>query len=83
MNSLTIESGTWYTDNLGRVWIGRVAWDKTRTAYLVGVTKDTPTFTLKELKGIQIDGLRRKEGMQRQALLGTTTNTKNGKAPHA
>lgn len=83
MSTLTIEAGAWYTDSLGRIWIGRVAWDKNRTTYLMGVTKDTPTFTLKELNGIQIDGLRRKEGMQRQTLLSTTTNTKNGKASHA
>lgn len=54
------ETGTQYTDNLGRVWEVKKAWDGDGTGYLVGVTKDTPTFTAEQLKGIWIDGLRKK-----------------------
>lgn len=55
------ETGTRYIDNLGRIWEVKKAWDTDKTGYLVGITKDTPTFTAEQLRGIYIDGLRRKE----------------------
>lgn len=55
------ETGTQYTDNLGRVWEVKKSWDSDGAGYLVGITKDTPTFTAAQLRGIHIEGLKRKE----------------------
>lgn len=60
-------TGTRYVDTLGRVWEVKKAWDMDGTGYLVGITKDTPTFTAEQLRGIYIEGLRRKEDKAEQS----------------
>lgn len=59
LNLLTeCETGTIFLDSHGRIWEYKRAWDSERTGYLVGITKDTPTFTFKQLRGISVDGFR-------------------------
>lgn len=48
-------NGTSFTDSLGRVWEKRVQYSQ---GFLVGITKDTPSFTDHQIKGIVIDGFR-------------------------
>lgn len=48
-------NGTAFTDSLGRVWEKRVQYGQ---GFLVGITKDTPSFTDHQIKGIVIDGFR-------------------------
>lgn len=48
-------NGTNFTDSLGRVWEKRVQYGH---GFLVGITKDTPSFTDHQIKGIVIDGFR-------------------------
>lgn len=48
-------AGTVFTDAHGRVWEKRVQYGH---GFLVGLTKDTPTFTDLQIKGIVIDGFR-------------------------
>lgn len=63
MNPLNLliecETGTIFVDNAGRVWQYKKAWDNERMGYLVGITKDTPTFTFAQLHGISVDGFRK------------------------
>ena len=47
------EDGTRFTDSLGRVLEKRVEYGNN---FLVGITKDTPSFTEYQLKGIVIEG---------------------------
>ena len=44
---------TRFTDALGRVWEERVEYGN---SFLIGITKDTPSFTEHQLKGIVIEG---------------------------
>lgn len=48
-------TGTRFTDGLGRVWEKQVQY---KQGFLVGITKDTPSFTEQQIKGIVIDGFR-------------------------
>lgn len=48
-------NGTCFTDSHGRVWEKRVQYGH---GFLVGLTKDTPSFTDYQIKGIVIDGFR-------------------------
>lgn len=48
-------SGTTFTDANGRVWEKRVQYGH---GFLIGLTKDTPSFTDNQLKGIVIEGFR-------------------------
>jgi hypothetical protein len=48
-------SGTKFTDTHGRVWEKRVQYGH---GFLIGLTKDTPSFTDYQLKGIVIEGFR-------------------------
>lgn len=48
-------NGTNFTDSLGRVWEKRVQYGH---GFLVGITRDTPSFTDHQIKGIVIDGFR-------------------------
>jgi hypothetical protein len=47
--------GTTFTDAHGRVWEKRMQYGH---GFLVGITKDTPTFSDYQIKGIVIDGFR-------------------------
>lgn len=44
---------TRFTDAFGRVWEKRVEYGN---SFLIGITKDTPSFTAEQLKGIVIEG---------------------------
>lgn len=55
-------TGQKFVDSQGRIWEYKRAWDTDGTGYLVGITKDTPTFTFEQLRGISIEGFRAKEG---------------------
>jgi hypothetical protein len=46
-------NGTRFTDDRGRVWEKQTQY---RHGFLVGLTKDTPSFTSEQLKGIVIEG---------------------------
>jgi hypothetical protein len=46
-------TGTRFTDQLGRVWEKQVQY---KQGFLVGITRDTPSFTEQQIKGIVIDG---------------------------
>jgi hypothetical protein len=48
-------NGAQFTDELGRVWEKRVQYGQ---GFLIGLTKDTPSFTAEQLKGIVIEGFR-------------------------
>ena len=48
-------SGTQFTDDHGRVWEKQVQY---KHGFLVGLTRDTPSFTAEQLKGIVIEGFR-------------------------
>lgn len=48
-------NGTAFTDSFGRVWEKRVQYGQ---GFLIGITKDTPSFTDQQIKGIVIDGFR-------------------------
>lgn len=48
-------TGTKFTDDLGRVWEKQVQY---KHGFLIGLTKDTPSFTGEQLKGIVIEGFR-------------------------
>ena len=48
-------SGTAFTDSSGRVWEKRVQYGH---GFLIGLTRDTPSFTDQQLKGIVIEGFR-------------------------
>lgn len=47
--------GTRFTDQLGRVWEKQVQY---KQGFLVGLSRDTPSFTEQQIKGIVIDGFR-------------------------
>ena len=44
---------TRFTDAIGRVWEKRI---EHGNSFLIGITKDTPSFTAEQLKGIVIEG---------------------------
>lgn len=48
-------NGTRFTDDLGRVWEKQIQY---KHGFLVGLTRDTPSFTAEQIKGIVIDGFR-------------------------
>jgi hypothetical protein len=48
-------NGTRFTDDLDRVWEKQTQY---KHGFLVGLTKDTPSFTVEQLKGIVIEGFR-------------------------
>lgn len=48
-------NGTRFTDSLGRVWEKQTQY---KHGFLVGLTRDTPSFTEEQIKGIVIDGFR-------------------------
>lgn len=48
-------TGVQFTDDHGRVWEKQTQY---RQGFLVGLTKDTPSFTSEQLKGIVIEGFR-------------------------
>lgn len=52
------ETGTIFLDSYGRIWEYKRAWDNEGSGYLVGITKDTPTFTYEQMRGIAIAGFR-------------------------
>lgn len=48
-------NGTKFTDDLNRVWVKQSQYGQ---AFLVGLTRDTPSFTAQQLAGLAIDGFR-------------------------
>lgn len=48
-------NGTHFVDAFGRVWEKRIHRSQ---GFLVGLTKDTPSFSEQQIKGIVIDGFR-------------------------
>jgi len=58
LTNFFFETGAIFIDSHKRVWEYRKAWDADRTGYLVGVTRDTPTLTYEQLRGISIEGFR-------------------------
>lgn len=49
----TTQDGCRFTDSYNRVWIKQSDYGH---SFLVGITKDTPTFTEHQLIGLAIDG---------------------------
>ena len=48
-------NGTKFTDSLDRVWVKQSQYGQ---AFLIGLTRDTPSFTVQQLAGLAIDGFR-------------------------
>lgn len=48
-------NGTKFTDSLDRVWVKQAQYGQ---AFLIGLTRDTPSFTAEQLAGLAIDGFR-------------------------
>ena len=66
LHNFSFETGTIFIDSFKRVWEYKKAWDSERTGYLVGVTRDTPTFTYEQMLGISIEGFRQIEKGDRE-----------------
>ena len=58
LSNFSFETGAIFIDSYKRVWEYKRAWDSDGTGYLVGVTRDTPTFTYEQLRGVAIEGFR-------------------------